>query len=55
MDRTEKTKKIAFGIYQITDIAKRIYGFTDKETELLDKLAENKWDKPQDSFFRKKK
>ena len=53
MDRTEKTKKIAFGIYQITDIAKRIYGFTDKETELLDKLAENKWDKPQDNFSEK--
>lgn len=53
MDRTEKTKKIAFGIYQITDLAKRIYGFTDKETELLDKLAENKWDKPQDSFSEK--
>lgn len=38
MDRTEKTKRIAFGIYQITDLAKRIYGFIDKETELLGEL-----------------
>ena len=53
MDRTEKTKNIAFGIYRITDIGNRICGFSDREVELLDKLAENKWDKPQNSFSEK--
>ena len=51
MNRAEKTQKITFGIYRMTDIGARAHGFTDREIDMIDELSKRKRGETQNPFF----